>query len=168
MKTSVRSAEVSDSDEIRSVYIESWRAGYQGLLPPEELEIQAAQRFEFDWRRAIHSADEGVVLVAEQEDRIVGVMQVEADPKTAGRLPWIHMLYVVPAAWGSGAAQALVERAADLARIAGHDSIWLRMLEPQARARRFYEREGWRLDQPKGPASNGLFPLLYFRRGLAQ
>jgi hypothetical protein len=33
----------------------------------------------------------------------------------------------------------------------------------RSRARRFYEREGWRLDDDVPPATNGLVTLLHFR-----
>jgi hypothetical protein len=39
----------------------------------------------------------------------------------------------------------------------------LEVVEAQARARRFYEREGWRLDQSIPPRSNGLVRLLHYR-----
>lgn len=42
----------------------------------------------------------------------------------------------------------------------------LRVVEAQARARRFYEREDWRLDERLAPAHNGFFSLIYYRRDL--
>ena len=42
----------------------------------------------------------------------------------------------------------------------------LRVVEVQAKARRFYEREGWRLDEQLASAHNGFFPLVYYRRDL--
>ena len=76
------------------------------------------------------------------------------------------MLYVVPLAWGTGVAAALVAVSLAEARRAGRGSVWLEVVEAQARARRFYEREGGRLDEPIPPSSNGLFRLLHYRHDL--
>ncbi len=41
---SVRPALLDDLDGIRNAYLASWRAGYAGILAPEELEAQAVIR----------------------------------------------------------------------------------------------------------------------------
>lgn len=64
----------------------------------------------------------------------------------AVRPGWLDGLYVLPDRWGSGTAQSLhgeaVERLCDL----GCRSARLWVLERNDRARRFYERRGWRAD----------------------
>ena len=50
----------------------------------------------------------------------------------------LHQLFVRPAAWGTGAAASLLAQAVD----AGARSLWV--MEQNARARRFYEKHGWR------------------------
>jgi len=59
---------------------------------------------------------------------------------------WLEALYVLPEAWGTGHADKLHEAAvAELRRTAsGPARLWV--LEGNARARRFYERHGWRAD----------------------
>jgi GNAT superfamily N-acetyltransferase len=64
-------------------------------------------------------------------------------------------LYVVPQAWGTGVAGALHETALDWMRERAPEAI-LWVGEANARARRFYEREGWGADgetreSPLGP-----------------
>ena len=160
----VRPASTHDTAAITAAYIESWRAGYQGLLTDAEIEIEARQRSGYDWHAAIADSDR-VVLVAENDDEIIGVAECEHNPR-ASRLPELEMLYVVPSAWGTGAASALLEAALVAVHRAGHRTVWLRVVEAQARARRFYEREGWQLDEQKAPDSNGLYRLLHYRRDL--
>jgi GNAT superfamily N-acetyltransferase len=70
------------------------------------------------------------------------------------------MLYVVPSAWGAGAAKALLDAALSAVWGVGHRSVLLEVIEAQGRARRFYEREGWWLDESTAPRTNGLFRLL--------
>ncbi|HSP70846.1 MAG TPA: GNAT family N-acetyltransferase [Gaiellaceae bacterium] len=56
---------------------------------------------------------------------------------------WLNGLYVRPEAWGTGVAARLHERA--LAALGpGIARLWV--LEENHRARRFYERRGWRED----------------------
>jgi GNAT superfamily N-acetyltransferase len=56
---------------------------------------------------------------------------------------WLNGLYVRPEAWGTGVAARLHERArATLGP--GRARLWV--LEENHRARRFYERRGWRAD----------------------
>ncbi len=76
------------------------------------------------------------------------------------------MLYVIPSAWGTGVAAALLDQAIVAVRGVGHRTVWLEVVEAQARARCFYEREGWRLDARMPPGTNGLFRLLYYRYDL--
>jgi GNAT superfamily N-acetyltransferase len=160
----VRRATIDDVPEIAAAYLQAWRAGYEGLLSAAELDVEAARRAGQDWESAVTGSD-GVVIVAERSRDIVGVAHCETVPQP-GHPPWLHLLYVVPAAWGTGIATALLDEATDAMRRAGHRSACLRVVEAQGRARRFYEREGWTLDPVLAPGSNGLFRLLHYRRDL--
>ena len=123
-------------------------------------------RAQYDWRSGIESP-ERVVLVAEQQGALVGVLEIEPDPKEANRHPFIRLLYVVPEVWGSGVAHALTEAAVDLVRAAGREAVWLSVLDVHMRARRFYEKEGWQFAEPIGPLTKGRFQRLYLRRAVS-
>jgi GNAT superfamily N-acetyltransferase len=60
--------------------------------------------------------------------------------------PWLDALYVRPAAWGTGVAARLHDRAVEALREAGVRRARLWVLEENRRARRFYERRNWILD----------------------
>jgi GNAT superfamily N-acetyltransferase len=57
---------------------------------------------------------------------------------------WLQGLYVVPERWGTGLADELHDRALEHVRDLGSASCKLWVLEDNGRARRFYERRGWR------------------------
>lgn len=159
----VRSARESDVPDVVDVYLESWRGGYDGLLSEQEIEVQVHLRREHDWRTAIVSpASE--VAVALLDGRLVGVTQATDLSVPARDLPEVTMLYVRPDAWGQGIASALLGSATRWIADRGHPSARLRVVEVQARARRFCEREGWQLDDRMLAAHNGFFPLVYYRR----
>ena len=89
--------------------------------------------------------------VAEREGAIVGLAVCKCEAGTGE----LKDLYVVPQAWGSGVAGALHETALDWLRDRASEAI-LWVGEANARARRFYEREGWSADgetreSPLGP-----------------
>src|SRR4029450_3976228 len=64
----------------------------------------------------------------------------------AGRTCELAALYVVPGAWGSGAARMLLDAVLTAMRVRGAEDAFLWVGEANARARRFYEREGWAAD----------------------
>lgn len=119
----------------------SAEAAYRGLAP---LGPDGPARRARRWREML--ADPASrCFVARDGGRIVGVLSIgpfRADGATGA----VHVLYVQPAWWGSGAGQALLDRAhAELAR--EFDQAVLTVLEQNGRARRFYERNGWRLSE---------------------
>ena len=69
---------------------------------------------------------------------------VHARPPTGdSRLAHFWMLFVRERAWGSGVAAGLHQRAVWEARRRGYSHLRLFVAAGQARARRFYAREGW-------------------------
>jgi GNAT superfamily N-acetyltransferase len=60
----------------------------------------------------------------------------------------VRALFVTQALWGSGLAGELHAAAVAAARERGYAAMRLFTPAEQARARRFYEREGWRLARP--------------------
>jgi GNAT superfamily N-acetyltransferase len=159
----IRSATEDDLPGIVDAYLDSWRGGYEGLLPERAINVQVELRREHDWRSAILSPTSGVA-VALSDDRVVGVAQATELSCPTRDLPEITMLYVRPDQWGHGIASALLASATAWIADRGHPSARLRVVEEQARARRFYEREGWHLDERVAAASNGFFALVYYRR----
>lgn len=162
----IRKASPDDVEEIQSVYLRSWRAGYEGLLSEPAIEQQLSSRAAYDWRAAVNLANHAV-FVAEKDGCLIGVAQVEVEPKEPGHIPFLHMLYVLRDDWGKGVASRLLENTVEQVREAGRQNMGLDVLEPQSRARRFYERESWKLVPDDVPRTNGLFALLRYCREVA-
>jgi GNAT superfamily N-acetyltransferase len=116
----------------------------------------------FEERRRMFEAgvekvsDDAQVWVAERHGGIVGLAVCSREAGTAE----LRNLYVVPEAWGSGVAAALHGTALDWMRArAGEAVLWVG--EANGRARRFYEREGWRVDGKRRDSSLGPPELRY-------
>ena len=74
-------------------------------------------------------------------------------------------LFVEPHAWGTGVAKRLHDRAIETMRERGLTEAMLLTPAGQARARRFYEREGWRLHAERFDERFGL-DVAEYRRDL--
>jgi 2-amino-4-hydroxy-6-hydroxymethyldihydropteridine diphosphokinase len=137
----VERAELRDADEMAAVHTTSAEAAYKGYAPPEP---DGLGRRAGMWRQVLGTTGQRS-FVARDKGRIVGVLNVGSD---LGGEPMgqVRVLYVLPAWWGSGAGQLLLDLAhRELAR--DNAEAILTVLAANARARRFYERNGWRLSE---------------------
>lgn len=119
--------------------------------------------------RAVLADPDYHCVVAEAGGRVVGQVTVVPAAKAARAvddpaLGHLRNLYVDRSQWGSGLAGALMRAAVDDARTRGFAELRLFVAEGQARARRFYEREGWRAaGEPFFDPVPGL-PMVEYRR----
>jgi GNAT superfamily N-acetyltransferase len=106
-----------------------------GHIFSPELYTYPSEAIRARWVEA--SADEAHrTLIAMSGAEPVGAVLVRAE--------WLDGLYVVPERWGSGLAGELHDRALEVVRDLGSERCHLWVLEDNPRARRFYERRGWR------------------------
>ena len=148
-----RPARLDDADAIGDIHVRTWKVAYAGILPDGLLDaldptIQAAR-----WSRAIRSGARTRLLVAERDGRIVGFAAYgpHREPDLGAEAGELYAIYVAPEAWGTGAGRALIRAVADGLRAAGHRVGILKVLDANARARAFYEREGWAFDRVTEP-----------------
>lgn len=102
-------------------------------------------------------------LVAEAEGMLagqVGTVPARGEPGTGH----VWMLFLREAWWGTGLAATLLDAALDDARSRGMARMRLQTPSAHARARRFYEREGWTSDsEPIYEPMLGLVLVTYRR-----
>jgi GNAT superfamily N-acetyltransferase len=143
--------------------------GYRGFAPrgwrPPDAASQVAH-----FRRLFESGRMWSLL-AESEDELAG--QVSFVPAAASPVPvddaaLAHLsgLFVGERWWGSGLAGDLHARALAEASARGFTAMRLFTPTGQARARRFYEREGWVTGTLEFDLAGGL-PAIEYRRELA-
>jgi GNAT superfamily N-acetyltransferase len=80
------------------------------------------------------------------------------------RSAYLWQLFVRPAWWASGLAERLHDAFLAQGRERGYPSAWLSTPAGHVRARRFYERRGWRLDGP--PEDDEGMPMVVYGRAL--
>jgi GNAT superfamily N-acetyltransferase len=106
-----------------------------GHIFPPELYPYPREAVQARWIAA--TADPATrTLIALSGEEPVGAAFVSAE--------WLEGLYVVPEQWGSGLAGSLHDQALELVRELGSTRCHLWVLADNVRARRFYERRGWR------------------------
>jgi GNAT superfamily N-acetyltransferase len=142
--------------------------GYRQFAPPFWRPPSTAAQVEH--MRRLLAAGEIWCLLAEHDGSLAG--QVSFVPAWAGsepvdepQLAHLSGLFVEPRWWGSGLAARLHAAALEEAAARGYTAMRLFTPAGQARARRFYEREGWASAGGERDLAGGL-PALEYRRGL--
>ncbi|CAN5175634.1 GNAT family N-acetyltransferase [soil metagenome] len=144
----IRQAEAGDAAGVAEVHVAAWEAAYRGgLMPDAYLDALSVPARTATWSEALaRPAGPGMArLVAMVGDRVVAfaIAGPQREDEEEGEL---YVLNVHPDAWGTGTGTALLRAATDALRDAGFAAAVLWVHPDNARARRFYEREGWRDD----------------------
>jgi ribosomal protein S18 acetylase RimI-like enzyme len=150
----VRPVREDDAEGIEAVRSAGWRASYVGLIEDEYLSTYFG---DVERRRG---------LIAEAPPEFVQVVAVDRDGQVIGwsgggptrddvpaesKIQSVYSCYVDPAHWGSGVGRAVFSHVVDaLASRGPKTTLWV--LSGNARARRFYESQGFAWDGSEVPA----------------
>jgi GNAT superfamily N-acetyltransferase len=145
--TEVRPAVPEDAHDVARVHVRSWQAAYRGLIAQEYLDSLTpevwASRYTFG-RMGIRLPS---TLVAVDGATICGLATTglcrDEDLSNFGEL---IAIYVDPAYMRAGVGRLLITAARERLRGVGVIAASLWVLDGNLRARRFYERDGWRFD----------------------
>ena len=160
----IRRARPDDALAIATVYVRSWKGAYPGLIPQPYLDaLRPADRVD-SWRDTLDASAwprTGVIALlgpAEEdaaEGPVTGFVSFSparddvghlGDPTVDGGVGEILTFYLDPSVFGTGGADLLMRAALIALRAAPFRAAVLWVLGTNARARRFYERHGWRPD----------------------
>jgi GNAT superfamily N-acetyltransferase len=161
----------ADAAGIAEVHVATWQSAYTGIFPDDFLSAMSVEHRTEVWNRILEEAADGVGLhVAVAGSRIVGFAHGGPSRDTdAGDAAEVYAVYVLPEYWGTGVGRALLDvLVAELtAGAAPEATLWV--LEPNHRARAFYEREGWKYDDRAETIERGDTTVqeLRYRRSLA-
>jgi RimJ/RimL family protein N-acetyltransferase len=132
----VRRATIDDAAELARVHHRSFETAYGRTRDLAQLE-------ELWW--GVFDLDHVSPFAAVDGDQIVGVLSAgpARDGSGEGEL---YVIYVDPDHWGSSAGQLLIDQAHDVLSAQFGEAV-LTVLADNPRARRFYERNGWVLEE---------------------
>ena len=92
-------------------------------------------------------AENGSVLVAEFDGKVVGFAYFEYEPtlyaELATKVAWLHDIYVEPEARGKGAASALIEGVRDEAKQLGANKVLLSVAVQNGEGHALFEQNGF-------------------------
>ena len=144
----IRDATVDDADAVALVHVHGWQWGYHGLLPDEYLDGLSAERRAEQWRSWLLEPGRTRTRLAEEDGACVGfaVSGPSRDPGADDDTGEVYAIYVEEEVAGTSVGTELLGSAVAWLTERGFARATLWVLEGNARARRFYEREGWALD----------------------
>ncbi|MCX5405832.1 GNAT family N-acetyltransferase [Streptomyces sp. NBC_00335] len=146
----VREMTEPDIDAVAAVRVSGWRYAYAGLMPQSYLDGLSAAEYAGQRRAAFADPANAVTnLVAEGPDGAVlgwaafGPAQGTDPEGAAPDEGELYALYARPDVIGTGVGRALLT---EVLRRAAYPAVRLWVVEGNDRARRFYERAGFRPD----------------------
>jgi GNAT superfamily N-acetyltransferase len=154
---SVREMTLADCDRVAEIRVRGWQTAYRGIIPRSYLDAMSvardAERRRFHFQESLRSEGEVVNLVAVRDGEVIGWVchGPHRDPEVPTADAELYAIYVAPARFGAGAGRALIEESIRRCTAAGHPRMYLWVLEENARARRFYERSGFRPEGAEEP-----------------
>jgi GNAT superfamily N-acetyltransferase len=131
----IRPAIAEDAPAVADIWMAGWRDGHLGHVPDELVAVRTPETFQT--RAAARVGDTAVAVV---DGEIAGFVMVVGDE--------VEQVYVASSHRGSGLAGLLLTEAERLVAANGHQRAWLAVAPGNARARRFYERSGWKDEGP--------------------
>lgn len=142
----IERAEITRVNDILHVINTSNREMYQSITPPEHFQDPYVSLDELR-----QNFEEMVFYVYEHQEKIVGVVALDAESPEVGK---IHYLYVLPHYQRNGVGSALVIHVQKLAQDMGLKTIKLHVGERADWATNFYEKLGFdaidRLEHARG------------------
>ena len=128
--------------EVSNIYAKSWKAAYQGIVPQAYLDKLTSE----SWTMALKNSpflnyilrDDGVLVAA-------SAIGKARDSKYDG-YGEIVSIYVLPEYFGKGYGTALFRFMTEKLPTLGYDKMYLWVLKENYRARRFYEKMGFKFN----------------------
>lgn len=131
----LRPARGSDVDAVAEIWHRGWHDGHDGHVPSALTAVRTPASFR---PRTVDRLPQ--ISVAEVGGAVAGFVVVVGDE--------VEQVYVSGAHRGAGVASVLLAEAEHRVAAAGFGVAWLAVVAGNARARRFYEREGWADEGP--------------------
>jgi len=141
-----RDAVAEDAVAIARVWVAAWQAAYAGLMPAKYLAGLDAEAALPAFERNLREGPSTLVL--EQDSDIFGFSAYGAsrDPGAAPETGEVIAINLHPSCWRRGLGRELLQETQQRLCGRGFSDATLWVLHGNARARQFYEAQGWRLD----------------------
>ena len=129
--TTIRPAGATDMAAVADLWHEGWHDGHAGKVPDGLTALRTLAAFH---ERTPSRVADTAVAVSDSGD-LLGFVMVVGDE--------VEQVFVGRASRGTDLAARLLHEAERRVAAGGHSSAWLAVVAGNARARRFYEKQGW-------------------------
>lgn len=129
----LRPATADDVEALAALFHRGWHDAHAGHVPDGLTERRTLAAFRD--RVAARVSDTDDTTVAEVDGAVAGFVMIAGAE--------VEQVYVDRSFRGSGLASTLLAEAERQVAALGHDEAWLAVVVGNARARAFYERQGW-------------------------
>lgn len=130
--TLIRPATAADMGPVADLWHQGWHDGHAGHVPDALTAVRTLGAFH---ERTPARVGDTTVAVGDAGE-LLGFVMVAGDE--------VEQVFVAPGARGTEVAGQLLDEAERQVHAAGHEEAWLAVVAGNARARRFYEKRGWR------------------------
>ncbi|MFC4912768.1 GNAT family N-acetyltransferase [Actinomadura gamaensis] len=153
----VRHATPDDAEALAKVHVAGWQTAYRGIIPDADLDALRWEDRVARWRERAAPGSGVTVLVAEADGEVIGFAS-SGPPRDEDLAPdraWeLYAIYLRPSTWRRGVGTALLQRTIEA--VPAHvPALVLWVLDVNARARAFYERNGLAPDGTTVPSRIG-------------
>jgi ribosomal protein S18 acetylase RimI-like enzyme len=163
----VRLATIEDAEAIAAIHVCGWQIAYEGIVPTQFLASLSTQERANMWRTAILEQDGAVLLAVAPHGEVGFISFGPSRDKDGKENAEVYAIYVLPQFWHQGIGRELLDEAERRLEDQHFIAFTLWVLEKNARARRFYEARGFRLDASRKDETIGgllLTELRYEKR----
>lgn len=160
-RITIRSATPEDAEEIARLHVDASLVAYRPIFGEDFRFGDISERVE-TWRRMLAqdpslalTPPEKTYVACLEDGRIAGFCSIgPSRDEDAGDDGEVQMLYIAPDQWRAGVGRQLFESGVSYLKARGFSRLVLWVLKDNERARRFYERAGWRADGREKPSFN--------------
>ena len=138
MAFSLRKARLSDTQEIASIHVNSWKSAFEGLMPERYINSYTLEDRNSEWLKVLKSGSESVII-AENKSRLVGFISYSESEDSLD----LNKLYLCPSIYGKGVGYLLMKQMESEAKTAGIKLISLYVLDNNQSAIKFYSKQGF-------------------------
>jgi len=143
----VRKAEIADAKVLGRIHSNSWKVAYKGIVPDSVLDNITPEKREKYFERVMSENSEDLFLVyadgKEAGFMTIGRCRDDDRDSTYGE---IWGIYLLPEYWNKGIGSYLIDWGINELKSKGYKKVTLWVLEENIKARRFYEKKGFRHD----------------------
>lgn len=156
MDYKIRWAQEKDAQALGELHTASWQAAYKGIIPTEVLNNLDAERRAQKFKEAIkENKEETAVLLL--DNKVVGFITLgkNRDKDYGPDTGEIWGIYLHPDYYNQGLGSELIQWGIKELKKRGYKKITLWVLKNNVSSRKFYEKNGFRIDGTVGEIKKG-------------